>query len=202
MNYHLTPLPEGEFKAFLYDCDGTIADTMAAHYKAWVETLGLWGCPFSEEIFAELAGIPLVQTVEVLNQRFKLTMPYPDVAQLKEAAFWKNAQEILPIGPVVEHIHAHKDHFPIAVVSGGNAESVLEILTRLGLEHCFHAIVCAGDYAHGKPAPDPFLLAAKKLGVAPSDCLVFEDADQGIRSAEAAGMKWVRVFKEGQYDPK
>ncbi|MGK5087824.1 HAD family phosphatase [Bdellovibrionota bacterium FG-2] len=195
MSYLLTPLPGGNYKAYLYDCDGTIADTMPAHYKAWCEALRPWSCPFSENLFGELAGIPLVQTVEILNQRFNLKMPLLDVAQQKEAAFWRNANEILPIVPVVEHIRAHQGLVPLAVVSGGGRESVLEILTRLGLQDCFNAIICAGDYARGKPAPEPFLLGASRLGVAPSDCLVFEDADQGIRAAEAAGMKWVQVMR-------
>jgi HAD superfamily hydrolase (TIGR01509 family) len=82
---------------------------------------------------------------------------------------------------------------PFAVVSGSPRESVIKTLTVLGILDLFDALVCAGEYTHGKPAPDPFLIAAEKLGVPAEACLVFEDADLGIEAAVAAGMQWVKI---------
>jgi HAD superfamily hydrolase (TIGR01509 family) len=96
---------------------------------------------------------------------------------------------------VLAEIHAKHGDIPFAVVSGSTRESVTKSLTALGILDLFETLVCAGDYAHGKPAPEPFLLAASRLGVAPEKCLVFEDAEAGIQSAIAAGMAWVRILQ-------
>jgi HAD superfamily hydrolase (TIGR01509 family) len=82
---------------------------------------------------------------------------------------------------------------PLAVASGGHRRIVMTTLRGLGIAELFQAVVCAEDYINGKPAPDPFLEAARRLGVPPEQCLVFEDTSIGIAAAEAAGMKWVRV---------
>ena len=83
--------------------------------------------------------------------------------------------------------------FQWAIVSGSPRDNVQKTLRALGLIDRFDVLVCAEDYAHGKPDPEPFLTGAKLLQVAPEHCLVFEDADAGIASAKAAGMQWVRV---------
>jgi HAD superfamily hydrolase (TIGR01509 family) len=82
---------------------------------------------------------------------------------------------------------------PLAVVSGGRRDSVVRSLTATHLLDKFETIVGAGEYARSKPAPDGFLVAAERLGVAPADCLVFEDTDLGIEAATAAGMASVKV---------
>jgi HAD superfamily hydrolase (TIGR01509 family) len=97
------------------------------------------------------------------------------------------------IPEVLEHIEAQYGRIPFAVVSGGRRGSVVRSLTAVGLIDKFPVIVGAGEYKNSKPAPDPFLLAAERLGVAPKDCLVFEDTDLGIQAATAAGMASVLV---------
>jgi HAD superfamily hydrolase (TIGR01509 family) len=82
---------------------------------------------------------------------------------------------------------------PFAVVSGSPRDSVVRTLETLNIRDLFEVLVCAGEYPRGKPAPDPFLIAAEKLGIAPADCLVFEDADLGIEAATAAGMQSIRI---------
>ena len=82
---------------------------------------------------------------------------------------------------------------PMAIASGGHRELVEATLNALGILHLFDAVVCAEDYVNGKPAPDPFLEAARQIGVAPEDCIVFEDSPTGIQAADAAGMKHVFV---------
>ena len=82
---------------------------------------------------------------------------------------------------------------PLAIASGGPREIVERSLAVSGLAALFPVVVSADDVVHGKPSPDMFLLAAKRMGVPADRCLVFEDAEPGMRAAEAAGMPWVRV---------
>ena len=120
-------------------------------------------------------------------------MPVDAVARRKEDLYFELLPQITAIPEVVEHIEAKHGHIPLAVVSGSRRDSVLGSLTALHLIDKFDTLVCAEDYARGKPAPDCFLVAAERLGVPPEDCLVFEDTDLGIEAATAAGMASVRV---------
>jgi HAD superfamily hydrolase (TIGR01509 family) len=96
---------------------------------------------------------------------------------------------------VLEHIHMSHGKIPFAVVSGSTRDSVTRSLEALGILDRFETLVCAGDYTKSKPDPEPFLIAAKRLGVAPEDCLVFEDTEMGIQAATAAGMASVKVLQ-------
>src|SRR5690606_4388428 len=100
-----------------------------------------------------------------------------------------------PIAYVTEHLKANAGNVHIGVVSGGTRTTVQRTLSVLGLTDYIEVLVCAGETPNGKPFPDPFLAAAEKLGVAPKDCIVFEDGDPGVAAAEAAGMDWVRIDK-------
>ncbi len=187
------PLPAGDFKAYLFDLDGTIADSMPAHFIAWTDALKAHGGTMSEQLFYELGGVPPLKVVKLLNERFGYTMDPEAVVGDKEAQFLLGVENIKPIASVLAHITAQYGKIPLAVVSGSPRENILKTLTALGILDKFQAIVGAEDYTHGKPDPEPFLKAAEQLGIAPKDCLVFEDADAGIASAKAAGMCWVRV---------
>lgn len=186
-------IPKGEFKAFLFDCDGTIADSMPIHYQAWLEALSPWGARFPTEQFYAWAGIPGVKTVELLNEQQGLRMPPLEVVNRKEEAYFELLPTLQAVPEVVQQIHLMHGKLRLAVVSGSPGDSVRRTLFTLGLLDRFDAIVAAEDYVHGKPAPDPFLEAARRVEVAPEHCLVFEDAELGIASAQAAGMAWVRV---------
>ncbi|MBB5076378.1 HAD family hydrolase [Nonomuraea endophytica] len=186
-------LPSGEFDAYLFDCDGTIADSMPLRFLAWRQALGEWGCELSEELFYAWAGRTVADILTDLNASQGLAMPVPAVARRGEELCQEMLPQLTAVPGVLEHIEAEFGRIPFAVVSGSSRESVTATLTALALLDKFEVMVCAGDYARAKPAPDPFLLAARQLGVDPKRCLVFEDADNGIQAAEAAGMAWVRV---------
>jgi beta-phosphoglucomutase family hydrolase len=187
------PIPAGNFKAFLFDLDGTLADSMPLHYRAWLQAVTAAGGQFPEDVFYELGGVPIGRVVEILNQRFGTTMPPEATAQAKEQLYYQLLPELQPIASVVAHVHAMHGKIPLAIVSGSPRASIEHTLKTIGLANQFDLIVGAEDYTRGKPDPEPFLTAAKLLNVAPADCLVFEDADAGIQSAKAAGMHWVRV---------
>jgi beta-phosphoglucomutase family hydrolase len=188
--------PEGTFNAYLYDCDGTLADTMEAHIEAWVEECQARGVNLDGKLIHELAGMPATTTVEEINRRYHSNLNPKEIAQAKEDRFYEHfLDRIKPIPPLVENLkEAVKKGIRIAVVSGGRKRIVQETLKIIGIDHLVEVVICAEDVKNGKPDPEPFLMAAEKLGVTPDHCLVFEDADLGIQSAERAGMKWVRVF--------
>jgi HAD superfamily hydrolase (TIGR01509 family) len=186
-------IPPGDFSAYIFDCDGTLADTMPTHYRAWCDALGPATAKFSEALFYELGGTPTSYIVELLNERYGLSLPVEETVSRKEALFLDYSHEIAAIEPVVAIAKQMAGQKPLAVASGGHRRIVLTTLRGLGIADLFQAVVCAEDYVNGKPAPDPFLEAARRLGVPPKECLVFEDTSIGITAAEAAGMKWVRV---------
>ena len=186
-------LPPGTFKAYLFDCDGTIADSMPLHYIAWKKALGEWNCEFDERLFYEWGGMPIPEIISTLNQRQGLNMPVEIVARRKEEIYFELLPQLKAVPEVLEHIEAEYGRVPFAVVSGSTRDSVRASLTALNLLSRFETLVCAGDYNKGKPDPEAFLLAAERLGVVPKDCLVFEDTEMGIRAATAAGMASVKV---------
>jgi HAD superfamily hydrolase (TIGR01509 family) len=186
-------LPEGNFRAYLFDCDGTIADSMPLHYNAWKAVLADWNCEYPEEVFYSWGGKPVRKIIADLNTMNGLNMPVEDVATRKEGLYLAQLPQLKAIPEVLEHIEAEHGRIPFAVVSGSTRDSVVGSLSVLGLLEKFDAIVSADDYKHGKPAPDGYLMAAERLGVAPADCLVFEDTEMGIEAATAAGMASVKV---------
>jgi HAD superfamily hydrolase (TIGR01509 family) len=186
-------LPTGSFKAYLFDCDGTIADSMPLHYIAWSKALAEWNCEFSEDLFYAWGGMPVAKIIATLNQKYGLSMPVEDVSRRKEGYYLENLSRLKAVPEVMEHIEASHGRIPLAVVSGSTRESVTASLQTLNILDRFDTMVCAGDYQRSKPDPEAFLIAAARLGIAAESCLVFEDTDMGIQAATAAGMASVKV---------
>jgi beta-phosphoglucomutase family hydrolase len=175
-------------RGLVFDCDGTIADTMPLHYQAWVAALGKYGHEFPEAMFYEMAGIPTVTILEMLNERHGYQLPVHESAELKERLFVDLIPQVVPIEPVVKIVREYDGKLPMAVATGATRSICEKTLTALGLLDRFAALVTADDVRHGKPAPDIFLEAANRIGVDPKLCYAFEDAEMGIKSATAAGM--------------
>ena len=187
-------IPPGEFEAYIFDCDGTLADTMPTHYQAWISALGEHAAKFPEALFYELGGSPTAHIVELLNERHGLGLPVQETVKHKEALFLELSPQVAAIEPVVALAREFSvQNKPMAVASGGHRRVVMSTLRALGIADLFRTVVTAEDYQRGKPAPDPFLEAALRLGIAPGKCLVFEDTAIGITAARAAGMQAVLV---------
>ncbi|WP_158749569.1 HAD family phosphatase [Acidobacterium sp. S8] len=186
-------LPEGQFKAYLFDCDGTIVDSMPLHYVAWKKVLGEWDCEFEEEFFYSLGGMPVAEIIATLNEKNGLAMPVEHVMRNKENLYYEILPQLTVVPEVLEHIDDQYGQIPFAVVSGSTRDSVTASLKMLNLLDRFETLVCAGDYTKSKPDPEGYLMAADRLGVAPKDCLVFEDTEMGIQAATAGGMASVRI---------
>ncbi len=188
-------IPNGQFAAYIFDLDGTLIDTMPLHYKAWDKAMRLAGLKtqLDEDLFYSLGGVPTIRVAQLIAEHYNLTIDPIKVYHEKEKFFLEIHTQAQLIDETVAFAKkVHKTH-PIAVASGGTKDVVFNSLQSAGLKHMFEVIVCADDVTHGKPAPDMFLLAAKLLNVEPTQCLVFEDAEPGIKAAYAAGMQVVRV---------
>jgi HAD superfamily hydrolase (TIGR01509 family) len=188
-------LPAGPFKAYLFDCDGTIVDSMPLHYVAWKKTLAACGCEFPENVFYSWGGMPAAEIVATLSAQQGLALDAEDVAHRKELLYYELLPELQAVPEVLEHIELSHGMIPFAVVSGGTRDSVTKSLTTLGILDKFETLVCAEDYTMSKPDPEPYLVAAERLGVAPADCLVFEDTEMGVQAATAAGMASVKILQ-------
>jgi HAD superfamily hydrolase (TIGR01509 family) len=188
-------IPDRPFGAYLFDCDGTIVDSMPLHQIAWTRALAEWNCEFPESTFYAWGGLPVVEIIARLNQQHGLAMPVDSVARRKEELYYEMLPQLQAVPEVLEQIEAQYGKIPFAVVSGSTRESVISSLAALNLLDKFEILVCAGEYKYGKPHPEPFLTAAALLGVLPESCLVFEDTEMGIQAATAAGMAAVKILQ-------
>ncbi|AEV86365.1 haloacid dehalogenase [Actinoplanes sp. SE50] len=189
----LLPLPPGDFQAYLFDCDGTITDSMPVHFQAWQDALAEYECEFPQDLFYAWGGRPCADIVADLNARQGLSMPVAAVAERQESLFRAGLPSMRAVPGVLAHIEESYGRLPFGVVSGSTRPAVIDSLLALGLLDRFPVLVCAGDYTHPKPHPEPYLLGARRLGVDPARCLAFEDTELGVRAAQAAGMAVVRV---------
>ncbi len=192
----LTEKSQGDYLAFLYDCDGTLADNMHLHIAAYIKVAASYGVELDPNIIEETAGWPTVKVVDEINKRYGKAIDPLNFAKAKTSVFVNELiTETEPIDFVVQHLKNHAGKVRIGVVTGGSRTTVSKTLSILGLPPFIEVMVCAGETERGKPFGDPFLKAADLLNVDPAKCLVFEDGDPGVRAAEAAGMDWIRIDK-------
>ncbi|MEO8360570.1 MAG: HAD family phosphatase [Vicinamibacteria bacterium] len=188
-------IPAGDFAGYIFDCDGTLVDTMPLHFRAWERALQRAGLRegLSEEFFYSLGGMPTRKVARVFADHYGLTIDVDQVFHEKEELFLDMLPEVTLIEPVVNFARRLYGRAPMSVASGGPKPVVKKTLELMGLDAMFPVVVTPEDVTHGKPSPEMFLLAARLMGVRPERCLVFEDAGPGFEAATAAGMKYVVV---------
>jgi len=193
-------IPEGKFDGYIFDCDGTLVDTMPLHYRAWDRAMQRAGLleTLSEELFYSLGGMPTKKVAAYFANHYKLSIDVERVFHEKEELFLEMQAEMKVIKPVVDFARNLHGRSPMSVASGGPKPVVKKTLELMHIADLFPVVVTPEDVTHGKPSPEMFLLAAKKMGVAPERCLVFEDAGPGFEAAIAAGMQYVRVPSRGK----
>lgn len=188
--------------ALIFDCDGTLADTMPTHYVAWATMLDDHGIPFTEERFYELAGMPSERIVELLSEESGVSVgDIGAMVDAKEALYLQSIEAMRRIEIVCEIALRYHGHLPLAVASGGERAIVNATIAAIGLTDIFGAVVGAEDTQLHKPDPDVFLEAARRVGVEPNGCVVFEDSDLGLVAAERAGMTGVDIRPWLHADP-
>lgn len=188
-------IPAGEFLGYIFDCDGTLVDTMPLHFRAWSQALQRAGlrAELDEELFYSLGGTPTRKVAQLLAKHYGLVIDVERVFHHKEERFLEMQAEMKVIKPVVDFARALHGRAPMSVASGGPKPVVMKTLELMGLDQLFPVVVTPEDVTHCKPSPDMFLLAAQLMGVPPERCLVFEDAGPGFEAATAAGMQYVVV---------
>jgi beta-phosphoglucomutase family hydrolase len=179
--------------AVIFDCDGTLVDSMPIHFLAWNRTMTEVGIELPEDRFYAMGGIPTHRIIEMLAHEQKVLVDAYATAQRKEEAFFELIHMLEPIHIIVEVAEKLRGLKPIAVASGGSRHGIEKQLRHVGILDWFDTIVCAEDTTRHKPDPDVFLESARRLGVTPEKCLVFEDAELGIEAAKRAGMDWLDV---------
>lgn len=182
-----------EARGLIFDCDGTLADTMPAHFRAWTAVTRRYGLEFPERRFYELGGVPSHRIAALLAQEQGKTIDADKLAREKEEAFLEHLPAIQPVAAVVALAKSAAGRLPMAVASGGFRPVITQVLAQLGILELFQAVVTAEDTARHKPEPDVFLEAAKRLGVEPKWCAVYEDTDIGLEAARRAGMAAIDV---------
>jgi HAD superfamily hydrolase (TIGR01509 family) len=175
-------------RALLFDCDGTLVDSMPLHWRAWTEALQSVGIDVPVEFLARYRGAIVKDILSAVNQAYGRSIDAAAFIPVKQARFRELLPGLAEIKPVADLVRAHAGRLPMAVVSGGCRQNVMASLQATGLHAYFQVILTADDPLPGKPAPDIMLEAARRLGVPPTACQVFEDGDLGLESARAAGM--------------
>ncbi|MBB5350642.1 HAD superfamily hydrolase (TIGR01549 family) [Haloferula luteola] len=178
-------------EGIVFDCDGTLVNSMPAHFAAWCEALAFYGAAnvFQEDVFYAMGGRPTKDIVVQLNGDYGLKLNPEAVAMKKREAFLARLPQVDEIVEVVEFARRCRGRIPMAIATGGTRLVIEKTLQALELSDLFDEVVTADDVAVGKPAPDVFLKAAELLGVDPTKCLAVEDAPAGIMAAQQAGMK-------------
>lgn len=187
-------LQPGTFRALIFDCDGTLVETLPAHVAALQATLGPMGILPTMEWAHTLYGTTPPQVLLAIEDTYgPIPVPHSDVLQMWIANYANNLHLLQRIAPVCDVVQQFHGHVPIAVASNNQRANIEATVRAAGLDGVFDCIVSGQDVARGKPAPDLFLEAARRLNVSPADCIVFEDSREGVEAAEAAGMRVIRV---------
>ncbi len=180
-------------EGLIFDCDGTLADTMRIHTEAWQETLKSYGGHCPVEFLEPLRGMPAEEIVIRFNLTYGTALDPKEVAEAKNKISHERLKFSKPIVPVARIAIDYQNKLPMAVVSGGTRKNVLRTLKAIGMADFFKAVITADDGLKPKPEPHMFVEAAKRMDVAPRLCEVFEDGDLGLRAARSAGMRAVDV---------
>ncbi len=180
-------------QGIIFDCDGTLADTMPLHWRAWQVIARRHKLLFPEDRFYSLGGVPSRDILKMLGEEQNVVLDHLAVAREKEAEYRPLIAQVEPINTVVGIARENYGRIPMAVASGGTHHIIEEVLRHLGIRNLFVAVVTSEDVVNQKPAPDIFLEAARRIGVAPQFCRAYEDTDLGMQAIRDAGMDAVDV---------
>jgi beta-phosphoglucomutase family hydrolase len=182
-----------EIKGLIFDCDGTLADTMPMHWRAWQEIATKYKLNFPEDRFYSLGGVPSPHILEMLSKEQNVELDPVAAGHEKENAYLPYLSAIQPVYAVVQIAKENYGKVPMAVASGGTQKIIVQVLEQLKILHLFKAVVTCEMVKLQKPAPDIFLEAARRIGIEPQFCRAYEDTDLGVQAIRSAGMEAVDV---------
>jgi beta-phosphoglucomutase-like phosphatase (HAD superfamily) len=175
-------------RGLIFDCDGTLVDSMPLHMKAWEHAIVKAGAVWDYDFFFSKKGMEEREIVDLYNREFSMALDRVATVHSKHLFFRGHSSEFKPIKNVVDIVWRYKDKLPMAVASGSTRQNVLMELETIGIKQLFSTILTADDDIKPKPAPDIFLEAARRIEIAPHLCQVFEDGELGLDAARRAGM--------------
>ncbi len=184
-----------DVKAIIFDCDGTLVDSMPLHMKAWEEAFKTKNEKFDYDFLFASKGMKETEIIENYNKNFNTKINPSEIVKIKHQYFKNHIEIVKPIAPVVDVAKKYFKKLPLAVVSGSIQEIVHKELEVVGILHLFNNILTSDDPFKPKPSPDIFYASAENLNVNPKNCLVFEDGDAGLDGAVKAGMKTIDIRK-------
>lgn len=182
-----------EPKGLIFDCDGTLADTMPLHWRAWQVISAKYKLDFPIDRFYSLGGVPSPDILKMLAAEQGIMLDHVEAGHEKENEYLPFLSRVEPIHAVVEIAKANFGKIPMAVASGGTQPIITKVLEHLKIRHLFNAVVTSEMVRRQKPAPDIFLEAARRIGVEPEFCRAYEDTDLGLQAIRSAGMEAVDV---------
>jgi beta-phosphoglucomutase family hydrolase len=183
----------GHIKGLIFDCDGTLADTMPLHWQAWQVITQRHNLHFPQDRFYAYGGVPSRDILKLLAQEQGRSLDHIAVAHEKEETYLQTLSQVEPVHAVVEIAKENFGKIPMAVASGGTQKIIVQVLEHLKIRNLFDAVVTSEMVTNQKPAPDIFLEAARLIGVEPKFCRGYEDTDLGMQAIRSAGMDAVDV---------
>lgn len=175
-------------EALIFDCDGTLVDTLPIYARAWASGFRPSGREMQKQWYLERAGYSEHSLMDLFDADYGVQVDRDQVIRLMRAQFLADIGAVEEIDTIGRIVRQNSGAFPMAVASGGSRQIVTACLEAAGLAKSFAAIVTIEDAARPKPAPDLFLIAADRLGIHPSRCVAFEVSPQGLEAARRAGM--------------
>lgn len=184
-----------QFRAIVFDMDGLMVDSEPLSRQAWDEFLRPYGGHISDAMQSQIIGLRADVSAPLIREAFAIPLSVPEIIAQRAAIYARIRAQGVPVMPGLAELQAAiaARNIPWAVASSSGCRHVQEILAQLRLAESVYATACGDEVAHGKPAPDLYLLAAARLGIDPADCLALEDSAPGSQAAVAAGMTVIAI---------
>jgi len=184
---------DSNIKGLIFDCDGTLVDSMPLHMNAWKAAFRKYNAYYNYDFLFSLKGMKELEIIDLYNKEFNTDLDPILTVNTKQNFFMEHINDVKPITLIVNIAKLYYKKLPLAVVSGSVEKIVRLELKVLEIFNLFEVILTADDHYKAKPNPDIFYAAASKINLAPEYCLVFEDGDAGLKAAAKAGMKTIDV---------
>lgn len=194
-----------DIDAVIFDLDGTLVDSEPNYFEALRKVLGEHGVDFTPECNKQYIGIGVKEVIDRIKTAYAIDESAAVMMERINACYIDCAKKNTPVFPEMKKLVAElkKNDYPLAVASGSSRSTIEMILSTSRMERYFDVVISSEEVAKGKPAPDVFLEAARRLGILPERCLVVEDSQYGVLAAKSAAMYCVAmpgVFDESMQE--